>query len=158
VTGQVAGQVTGYLRRIRIPTWDAVPAALRQALVAAGEQGDDAAGEQGRRCALRAVGQRAGNLGIAGAACMAIDLADYETKAHEAVRSFWESRGQAQQRQIAAGRVDAGARGAVTAGRHMDGFIALMIDLVRANGLAGADISQSRALLTLPGYFRPTKW
>ena len=39
----------------------------------------------------------------------------------------------------------------------MDGFTALLIDLVKANGLANADIHHKRALLTLPGYFRPTK-
>lgn len=39
----------------------------------------------------------------------------------------------------------------------MDGFVNLVIDLVRANGLAHAQICQQRALLTLPGYFRPTK-
>jgi hypothetical protein len=39
----------------------------------------------------------------------------------------------------------------------MDGFTALAIDLVKANGLEQAQIHQRRALLTLPGYFRPTK-
>jgi hypothetical protein len=39
----------------------------------------------------------------------------------------------------------------------MDGFMALIIDIVRANGLAHAEIHQKRAALTLPGYFRPTK-
>jgi type II restriction enzyme len=39
----------------------------------------------------------------------------------------------------------------------MDGFIALVIDIVRANGLAHAQIHQKRTVLTLPGYFRPTK-
>lgn len=39
----------------------------------------------------------------------------------------------------------------------MDGFIALVLDIVRANGLAHAQIHQKRAVLTLPGYFRPTK-
>jgi len=39
----------------------------------------------------------------------------------------------------------------------MDGFIALVLDIVRANGLAHADIHRKRAVLTLPGYFRPTK-
>lgn len=39
----------------------------------------------------------------------------------------------------------------------MDGFIALMLDIVRANGLAHAQIHRNRAVLTLPGYFRPTK-
>ncbi len=45
----------------------------------------------------------------------------------------------------------------MTAGKNMDGFIALVIDLIRANGLAHAQIHQQRALLTLPGFFRPTK-
>ena len=35
--------------------------------------------------------------------------------------------------------------------------MALVLDLVRANGLAHAQIHQKRAVLTLPGYFRPTK-
>jgi hypothetical protein len=39
----------------------------------------------------------------------------------------------------------------------MDGFVALVVDIVRANGLAHAQIHQKRAVLTLPGYFRPTK-
>ena len=39
----------------------------------------------------------------------------------------------------------------------MDGFSALIVDLVKANGLPGAEIHQHRAVLTLPGYFRPTK-
>lgn len=88
---------------------------------------------------------------------MAIDLADYETLAREAVQAFWGNREQARKKQIESGRVDAGERGAVTAGKNMDGFIALMIAVVRANGLADATISRGRAPLTLPGYFRPTK-
>ncbi len=39
----------------------------------------------------------------------------------------------------------------------MDGFARLVIDLVRANGLAHSQSCQQRAVLTLPGYFRPTK-
>ena len=38
----------------------------------------------------------------------------------------------------------------------MDGFVAVIIDLVRANDL-GRGYSQNRSLLTLPGYFLPTK-
>lgn len=45
----------------------------------------------------------------------------------------------------------------MTAGKNMDGFIELVVDLVKANGLSGASIHLERALLTLPGYFRPTK-
>jgi hypothetical protein len=88
---------------------------------------------------------------------MALDLVDYETMAREAVQAFWGNRAQARKKQIEAGRVDTGERGAVTAGKNMDGFIALVIAIVRANGLAGAKIHRSRPVLTIPGYFRPTK-
>lgn len=88
---------------------------------------------------------------------MSLDLADYETKARDAVMAFWGNREKARQKQIEAGNVDAGERGSVTAGNNMDGFIALVIDLVKANGLAHAAIYQQRKVLTLPGYFRPTK-
>lgn len=88
---------------------------------------------------------------------MPIDLVDYERKAREAVMAFWGNREKAQQKQIEAGTVDQGERAGVTAGKNMDGFIALVIDLVKANGLGHASIHQQRALLTLPGFFRPTK-
>jgi hypothetical protein len=39
----------------------------------------------------------------------------------------------------------------------MDGFITLMTEIVRANGLKDAEIRLDRTALTLPGYFRPTK-
>lgn len=88
---------------------------------------------------------------------MALDLVDYETKAREAVMAFWGNREKAKLKQIESGNVDQGERGSVTAGKNMDGFIALVIDLVKANGLGHADIHRQRALLTLPGFFRPTK-
>lgn len=88
---------------------------------------------------------------------MALDLVDYERKAHEAVQTFWRNRESARQRQIVSGKADQGERAGVTSGKNMDGFIALVFDLVRANGLERADIHQRRAVLTLPGYFRPTK-
>lgn len=88
---------------------------------------------------------------------MAIDLADYEPKAREAVQAFWGNREKARQKQIESGKADQGERAGVTAGKNMDGFIALVIDIVRANGLDHADIHQKRRVLTLPGYFRPTK-
>ncbi len=88
---------------------------------------------------------------------MAIDLADYERKAREAVQAFWGNREKARQKQIEAGKADQGERAGVTGGKNMDGFIALVIDIVRANGLDHADIHQNRRVLTLPGYFRPTK-
>ncbi|MCB0210574.1 MAG: PaeR7I family type II restriction endonuclease [Anaerolineae bacterium] len=88
---------------------------------------------------------------------MALDLVDYEYKAREAVQAFWGNREKARQKQIEAGKADQGERAGVTAGKNMDGFIALILDLIRANGLAQAQIHQQRTLLALPGYFRPTK-
>ena len=88
---------------------------------------------------------------------MALDLVDYERKAREAVQAFWGNREAARQKQIESGKADQCERAGVTAGKNMDGFIALVRDIVRANGLAHAAIYQKRAVLTLPGYFRPTK-
>lgn len=45
----------------------------------------------------------------------------------------------------------------MTGGKNMDGFANLVVDIVKANGLPHAQIHQKRAVLTLPGYFRPTK-
>lgn len=88
---------------------------------------------------------------------MGIKLANYERKAREAVRDFWRSREAARKKQAEAGRTDQGERAGVTAGKNMDGFIALVADLVRANGLTNAAILRQKRALTLPGYFRPTK-
>jgi len=88
---------------------------------------------------------------------MAIDLCDYDIKAREATMAFWGNREKARNKQLESGKADQGERSSVTAGKNMDGFLALLIDVVRANGLAHAQIHQKRAVLTLPGYFRPTK-
>lgn len=88
---------------------------------------------------------------------MALDLVDYEQKAREAVKAFWGNREAAKQKQIESGKADQGERAGVTAGKNMDGFLALVLDIIKANGLDHAEIHQNRAMLTLPGYFRPTK-
>ncbi|SFL83844.1 Restriction endonuclease XhoI [Desulfomicrobium norvegicum] len=88
---------------------------------------------------------------------MTLDLVDYERKAGEAVKAFWGSREAAKLKQIQTGKVDQGERACVTAGKNMDGFLALVLDIIKANGLSHAEIHQNRAMLTLPGYFRPTK-
>jgi hypothetical protein len=88
---------------------------------------------------------------------MALDLVDYEQRTREAVKAFWKNREAARQKQIEMGKADQGERAGVTAGKNMDGFLALVVDLIQANGLDKAEIHQNRATLTLPGYFRPTK-
>ncbi len=88
---------------------------------------------------------------------MPLDHANYEEQARDAIRAFWGNRDAARRRQLATGNVDAGTRGAVTAGKNLDGFVALIRRLVIANGLGHAQIHQVKGLVVLPGYFRPTK-
>lgn len=88
---------------------------------------------------------------------MGLFLADYELKARRAVKAFWTGREMARRRQASTGETDRGERAAVTAGKNMNGFISLVEDLVVGNGLNSATIHLGRRLLTLPGYFRPTK-
>lgn len=88
---------------------------------------------------------------------MALDLVDYERKAREATMAFWGNREKARQKQVEAGKADQGERAGVTAGKNMDGFLSLIIDVIEANGPPAAQIHLQRSVLTLPGYFRPTK-
>jgi type II restriction enzyme len=88
---------------------------------------------------------------------MTLNLVNYRQRVQEAVQFFWNNREAARQKQIAAGTVDQGERAGVTSGKNMDGFIDLLVRLTQANGLAQAEIHQKRAILSLPGYFRPTK-
>ena len=88
---------------------------------------------------------------------MPLDLANYEKRSRKSVKAFWGNRVGARQRQVESGNADRGERAGVTSGKNMDGFVALIIELVKKNGLGNAEIHQSRALLTLPGYFRPAK-
>lgn len=88
---------------------------------------------------------------------MSIRLDGFEEKTQDAVRAFWGNREAARLKQQEAGKLDQGERSSVTAGKNMDGFITLIVDLIRANGLTGAEFYLSRALVVLPGYFRPTK-
>jgi len=88
---------------------------------------------------------------------MALDLVNYEQKAREAVKTFWGNREAARQKQRESGKTDRGERAGVTAGKNMDGFLSLAYDIIRANGLSDAEVQRNRAMLTLPGYFRPAK-
>lgn len=88
---------------------------------------------------------------------MSINLAKYEEQAKEAVKAFWGNRYAAAQQKEEAGKIDQGTRGAVTAGKNMDGFATLMADLVASNGLKDAKVIYAGRVVTLPGFFRPTK-
>lgn len=88
---------------------------------------------------------------------MALDLVNYEKKTKDAVKAFWGNREKARLKQAEAGKIDQGERSGVTAGKNLDGFISLILELVEANGLSRDDIHRKKSLVTLPGYFRPTK-
>lgn len=88
---------------------------------------------------------------------MTLDLRHHDKKSRDAVAAFWQHRAQAKAKQVDRGKSDQGERAGVTAGKNMDGFLSLVIDTVKANGLKKAEIHQKRAVVTLPGHFRPTK-
>jgi hypothetical protein len=81
---------------------------------------------------------------------------DYKDRVAKAVQYFWEVRTQQHEKQgSATGVKDAGYRSAVTGGKHLDGFIELLTQLLSEAGLPDSTIHTSAT--TLPGYFRPTK-
>lgn len=88
---------------------------------------------------------------------MGLDLADYDKRAREVIQGFWQARSDAREKQIREGKQDQGERAGVTGGKNLDGFTQLIVELVQANGLGHAQICQERAVVVLPGYFRPTK-
>jgi len=73
-----------------------------------------------------------------------------------AVRQYWIVREGQANKQRESGRVDAGLRGAVTGGAHMDAMAELMESIFIDAGFAPSSISR-RSAVELPGYFRPEK-
>ena len=88
---------------------------------------------------------------------MPLDLANFEETARKATMAFWSSRQNAIVAKQEAGKIDQGGRAGVTAGKNMNGFLGLRADLVQANGLPLSSIHKDKAVVTLPGYFRPSK-
>ncbi len=81
---------------------------------------------------------------------------DYSDRVAKAVSFFWKVRTEQHKKQgTTTGRKDAGNRSAVTGGKHLDGFVRLLREVLLEAGLPNAAI-HSRTT-TLPGYFRPAK-
>lgn len=74
----------------------------------------------------------------------------------KAVRSYWRVRAGQARKQRKTGRVDAGSRGAVTGGAHMDALAAVMEEVFVDAGFPPESISRASAV-ELPGYYRPEK-
>lgn len=81
------------------------------------------------------------------------DLSRYVSRA---IAQYWRTRHTQSRRQAASARRDQGARAAVTGGAQMDGFIALIGELIVEAGARKSEIFYD-SRLELPGFFRPTK-
>lgn len=88
---------------------------------------------------------------------MSIYIGSYPQDVKKAVKAFWKGRERASDKQERTGKKDQGNRGAVTGGKNMDVFANLFELLVRENGLKNAEVCRTQKVVTLPGYFRPTK-
>ena len=86
-------------------------------------------------------------------------MIDVQKELSKAVQHFWKTRRTQHKNQGAkTGNKDAGARGAVTGGKHADGFVNLVAGLVKDAGLKDIAVhTTSKTSRTLPGFFRPTK-
>jgi hypothetical protein len=84
---------------------------------------------------------------------------DVEGGLSAAVKHFWVTRkSQHTQQGLKTGKKDAGTRGAVTGGKHADGFVKLIASVCRDAGLPDTHIhSREKNPRLLPGYYRPSK-
>ena len=83
-------------------------------------------------------------------------MTDYGDRVAKAVQHFWEVRSKQKKNQgSATGVKDYGNRSAVTGGKHLDGFVNLIAEILTESGLPDHTIHTRST--TLPGYFRPTK-
>ena len=83
-------------------------------------------------------------------------LNDLDERFQAAVQFFWDTRERQQQKQIDAGKTDAGTRGAVTGGTHLGALEELLTDVIVDAGIERSHV-RARSSLELPGYYRPEK-
>ncbi len=79
-----------------------------------------------------------------------------ESAFETAIRSYWQVRDAQAAKQAASGKLDAGSRGAVTGGGHLNAVALLLEDLFVENGFPRHTIKRT-ASIELPGFYRPTK-
>jgi hypothetical protein len=80
-----------------------------------------------------------------------------EARFTAAIRSSWTVRSSQAAKQISSGRlVDAGTRGTVTGGGHLDELAVLLEEIFIENGIPPEAIRRSNGV-ELPGFYRPTK-
>src|SRR5262245_43111246 len=83
-------------------------------------------------------------------------MTDLDAGVREAIRHFWKTRQQQSTKQGSPEDRDRGARGAVTGGKQMDGFIRLVRDLLMEAKVPSECIGIDKRV-ELPGWFRAEK-
>jgi hypothetical protein len=79
-----------------------------------------------------------------------------ESQFLDAVHNTWQVRANQAAKQALTGKSDAGSRGAVTGGGHMDAVALLLEQLFADQGFPPSSIKRTSSI-ELPGYYRPTK-
>jgi type II restriction enzyme len=77
---------------------------------------------------------------------------DYDTS----IKAFWAGRNLQTQKQVETGKVDAGSRGSVTGGQHLNALQELIAREFSPLADLGATVRQ-RGIIPLPGYYRRAK-
>ena len=80
----------------------------------------------------------------------------FRKKVASAAAFYWKTRRQQAASQKKRGVKDAGSRGQVTGGRHLDGFARLIQEICIKAGFVKAEVFFDRAV-PVPGYYRPQK-
>ena len=80
----------------------------------------------------------------------------FRRKVARAAAFYWKTRRQQAALQKKRGVTDAGTRGQVTGGRHLDGFAKLVCEICLKAGFKQSEIFFDRAV-PIPGYYRPQK-
>jgi hypothetical protein len=75
----------------------------------------------------------------------------------KAIARYWLTRSDQQKRQKQSGKADQGSRSDVTGGAHMNGFIDVFEEFAIGAGIPEKFIFRKKAVVQLPGFFRPTK-
>lgn len=89
---------------------------------------------------------------------MALNTSGVDRMMGKAIRHFWKARVLAAKNQKKRGGADQGNRTGVTAGKNLDGFVAMVRELTRDNGINKNEVfAGGRAEVTIPGFYRPTK-
>lgn len=84
-------------------------------------------------------------------------MKNLQKRLSQAVKHFWARELQTERQGTVSGTKEYGGRSAVTGGAQLDGFAALVHDLLAETGIPHPHVYRKRGSAILPGYFRGTK-